>query len=313
MFKNKTILKELTRICNQLQILETEIVFRNKKYNVTTENKLISLINILYSECYALKESYQSKADFSYNYQLNTDEKFLKELSENNQTKERIHLGWKINQNYPNGFLEVTKNNKNKIIHNNDIINQDHTFVSFISKKEDRLRQPTFYYSFSNETIQLDKEITRIYWNITSEGAAKLIKIITEKLNYYLIPFLFKCLNHPDLYFRRDAAVLYIEDKNLKILNFLLPEICIEMKTYLEKDVPLFTFKYFNGVGIAQSPNSQESFGMNRINILAESLLNNINCKDILILINNISNNFLKKGVNPDLPYLNRGNKIIIK
>lgn len=312
MFKDKIILKELMRICEQLQILESNIIFRNKKYTVTPENKVVGLINILYSECYALKESYQSGLISKKVLQHSLDEKFVNELSKNNHTQERILKGWQIKHNYHNGYLEVSKNNKSKIIHSADLRSQDNLIVSFLEKKEDQFRQQTFYYNFSNVTFELNKEITRIYWNITSEGASKLINIITKKLNYYTIPFLFKCLNHPDLYFRRDAAVLYIEDENLKIIDFLLPEICYEMKNYLEDDVPLFSYKYSKGVGLAQSPNNQESFGMNRVSILAESLLNNVNLNDTSAVINQISIDFLKKGINPETPFLNKGFKVLI-
>jgi hypothetical protein len=88
-----------------------------------------------------------------------------------------------------------------------------------------------------------------------------------------IIPFIFKCLTHPDLYFRRDAAVLYIEDSMMPIIKMLLPEICEEMKDYLQEDVPLFACQYAKGVGIAESPNEHESFGMNRVAIIAEVLL----------------------------------------
>ena len=36
-------------------------------------------------------------------------------------------------------------------------------------------------------------------------------------------------------------------------------------KPYLEEDVPLFTYKYNKGTGIAENPSAHESFGMNRM------------------------------------------------
>ena len=318
MFKDKIVLNELERICSQLQVSESDIFFRNKRYSVTNENKLVSLVNILYSECYALKENYQNGAMHIQNANFNFEETFVAELSLNNTTQEKITNGWKINKNFQNGYFEVTKNNKNRIIHSSDIrhphnYSSDDKMISIFQPKEDKYRQPTFYYVFSNETIALDDQITRIYWNIGSKGASKLIQIITQKLNYYHIPFLFKCLNNPNLYFRRDPAVLYVEDKNLQMLSLLLPDLSATMENYLEEDVPLFTFKYSKGIGIAQSPSSKESFGMSRMGILAESLLDLTNKNaDTTKTIKHISVEFLKKGINPEAPFLNKGSKILI-
>jgi hypothetical protein len=315
MFKDKTTLNELKRICNQLEVSEFEIVFRNKKYKVTPENILNSLVNILYSECYALKETYQTTGVFKkQNHFFDIDETFVSQLSTNNSSNDKIQEGWVIKKNLENGLVEVIKENRTKIVHYNQLANnalKDTVTIHF--SKEDKYKQQTFYYVFSNQDFDLNKGITRIYWNINSDGAAILIKHITTKLNYYNIPFLFKCLNNPNLYFRRDAAVLYIEDENIQIIKHLLPDLCIAIQNYLEDDVPLFSFKYRKGVGIAENPNNHESFGMNRINILAESLLKFSNTKkDVDTMLKQISYDFIEKGINPEKPYLNKGSRILI-
>ena len=60
MFEDKTILSELNRLISQLSISDSAIAFRGNVYPVTPGNTLEILTNILYSECYALKERYQA-------------------------------------------------------------------------------------------------------------------------------------------------------------------------------------------------------------------------------------------------------------
>jgi hypothetical protein len=235
-------------------------------------------------------------------------------LSQHNHTKEKTEQGWKVKQTYPNGYAEITRNNENRIVHTSSIKAQTtgEQTVSVLLPKEDRYRQPTFYYAFSNELMDTSQKLVRIYWNCTSDGAQVLLDNITAKLNLYNIPFLFKCLNQPGLYFRRDAAVLYIEDKLIPLLELILPEICREMDAYLEEDVPLFSYHYSKGVGIAENPNIQESFGMNRMTMVAEALLNSSLKKlqpDETIM--EIAVAFQQKGINPSATFLNKGSRTL--
>ena len=318
MFKDKTTSLELNRLISELQISDSEIVFRNKKYNISGQDALTSLINILYSECYALKEIYQTGLSKKQNISIEANSTFVEQLSKHNFTAEGIDEGWHIKSNLNNGYFQVVKGTVQKTIHFSEFRNSnalepssEHNTSIFLSK-EDRQRQPTFYYAFSNSILDLDKNITRLYWNINSEGAAPLLKEITTKLNDYSIPFLFKCLNHPSLYHRRDAAVLYISSEHLNVITLLLPEISAKISTYLEYDVPLFALRFSKGLGIAESPKNNESFGMHRVGLVAKSLLDlsdkQIDKKEKLT---HIAVQFLKVGIRPEAPFLNKGSKTL--
>ncbi|MEO6177210.1 MAG: T3SS effector HopA1 family protein [Flavobacterium circumlabens] len=319
MFQDKTIIKELTRLVSQLHISDSTILFRDKQYATTAENAMGSLISILYSECYALKESYQSgEKERAVHFSV-TNDAFSELLSQNNHSKNKTEKDWMVKNIYPNGYLEIVKLAEHRIIPVSSVtdipvgstaaIGQT---VTVLFPKEDKHRQPTFHYVFSNQSLNPSPNLTRIYWNCISEGAPVLINILTKTLNYYNIPFLFKCLNHPDLYFRRDAAVLYVEDAMLPIIKMLLPEICDEMKEYLEEDVPLFTYPYAKGVGIAESPNAQESFGMNRVTILAETLFQTAHKKLVAAaVVDEIAAAFVQRGIDPENTFLNKGSKIV--
>ncbi|PWB25437.1 T3SS effector HopA1 family protein [Flavobacterium sp. HTF] len=319
MFQDKVIINELTRLISQLHISDAFITFRNKQYAVTSENKLSYLTSILYSECYALKESCQSGTDNRQFDFTETDDAFTEMLSQNNHSKNKTEENWIVKSIYPNGYLEIAKETEIRIVAASALLNipagataETGQIVTVLFPKEDKYRQPTFYYVFSNQYFNASQKLTRIYWNCTSEGAAVLVNAVTSKLNHYNIPFLFKCLNHPNFYFRRDAAVLYIEDSMLSIINMILPEICEEMKEYLEEDVPLFAYAYAKGVGIAESPNEYESFGMNRAAIIAETLLQTASKnQDANAILNEITTAFSNRGISPKATYLNKGSKII--
>lgn len=319
MFQDKNILEELTNLIEQLEVSGSHITFREKQYAIMPENALGSLVNVLYSECYALKETYQKGLAKRQNGTIGISDDFVNLLSANNHTKDKEEQGWQIKNAYSNGYVEVIKHGKTKAVRYSELRNLPNGIAPAIGQtvavhfsKEDKQRQPSFYYVFSNHALDLSQKLTRIYWNINSKGAAELIKNITKTLNHYNIPFLFKCLNHPDLYFRRDAAVLYIEDDAMHIINLILPEICGIMNEYLEEDVPLFTYKYSKGVGIAESPNTQESFGMNRVGIVAEILMHSVQKNETSdAVIKQIETAFLKKGINPSAPFLNKGSRIL--
>ena len=318
MFKDKITLLELNRLISEIQISDSKIVFRNKSYNILNEDALTSLTNILYSECYALKEIYQTGLSKKQQVSIEADSELVEQLSKHNFTTERIDGGWHVKSNLNNGYFQVVKGTAQKTIHLSEFRNSNapdqssgHTASIFL-RKEDRHRQPTFYYAFSNNALHLNKNMTRFYWNINSKGAAPLLEELTKKLNHYNVPFLFKCLNHPSLYYRRDAAVLYLSDEHVNLMTILLPELCAKLADYLEEDVPLFSFRFSKGLGIAENPRSNESFGMHRVGLVAKSLLD-VSTKqlDKKETVQHIGTHFLNEGIQPERPFSNKGSKTL--
>lgn len=308
MFEDKDILRELSRIVNQLHISGDRINFRNRYYGLSSENIRQGLTNILYAECYALKEAYQSGSLSKKENIIGHDQDFLNLLSDSNHSKDRTEHGWLIQTDYKNGYAEIAKHDQIRVVPMSAIRGVDSVFFP----KEDRYRQPTFYYVFSDQHFDVLEQTNRVYWNISSEGAPVLIGSITKILNHYKVPFMFKCLSHPALYFRRDAAVLYVDDTVMPMLRMLLPEIYHQVEKFLDDDVPLFSCKYQGGIGLAESPNKHESFGMNRMAILADALLA-IQPKMLYdtAAIQEIAAVFLQKGINPARPHLNKGSRIL--
>ncbi len=306
---------ELTDFISKLNIGKSMIRFGKQEHPIGSKPKVDILKNIVYSEWYSLKRRYQLAAREEAFLQNEDNEKFQNELKKNNQTLSRDEEGWEISKDLGNGYLEITKFQKKEIVAKSAIKPQEQNYFSNQTKEvtvhftngKSNL-QPNFYYVFGKQRLNTAENLTRIYWNINSDGAPKLVNIITTTLNHYHLPFLFKCLNKPNLYYRRDPAVLYLESQNLAFLGNLMPEIYECIKEFLDEDTPLFSYEYQPGIGIAESPNIGESFGLNRAEIVAKVLANS-NASSTENLISQIDQAFTKNNLQPEAPYLKAGIK----
>lgn len=154
-------------------------------------------------------------------------------------------------------------------------------------------------------------QIVNIYFNFSPEGAVAVMFAIARQLNEIKIPFSFKVLYDPSDYGRYDSGVLYFERNNYKAVRQVLQNIYAENKSHFQKEMPLFTKSLAQGLGLAEEPTdkftTQDSFGMNRCGIVANSLLeawlkgdNSPLCR-----MASISQNFSQQGIELQRPYLN--------
>lgn len=309
-------LEELTHIFSQLEFSTNEFHFRKKCYHHTDENVVDILTAVLYSECYAKKKSVQLLGETLWMGNTENEYLFIDQLSANNCTEVHIENGWTVKNVQSNGFMELGKSAIKKIVAltayikagPSDIPNINQV-ISITLPKEDRWIQQGFYYVYSNEPFDAFQPMVRIYWNTDSAGAILLVKAITQQLNLYHIPFIFKCLNHPAAYTRRDPCVLYLSKKYYTICSWLLDTIEVELKNHLYEDVPLFAYKHSNGIGIAENPLTNESFGMNRMKMVAEALIGFSKENDGISATDSIKNAFIKRGIDFNTAYLNKGSK----
>lgn len=117
----------------------------------------------------------------------------------------------------------------------------------------------------------------RVYFNLSPEGAVAVIVSLTRQMNKIKIPFTFKVLYNPSDYERYDSGVLYFERSNYEAIWQVLRSIYAEARSHFRTEVPLFTKLLAPGLGLAEEPDhkfaTQESFGMNRCQIVANGLL----------------------------------------
>jgi HopA1 effector protein family len=84
-------------------------------------------------------------------------------------------------------------------------------------------------------------------------------------------------LYNPSDYMRYDSGVLYFERNNYNAVKQVLNRVYLNERSHFRKEVPLFTKPLAPGLSVAEEPNQkfaiQESFGMNRCQIIANALL----------------------------------------
>ncbi|MGE5658245.1 MAG: T3SS effector HopA1 family protein [Actinomycetota bacterium] len=170
---------------------------------------------------------------------------------------------------------------------------------------------------YSSTAPDRQQQLVRVYFNISPEGAVTVMASLTKQLNAISIPFCFKALYNPKDYGRYDTAVLYFEKHNYPTIRQVLQSIYAESQLHFGEEVPLFTKSIAPGLAVAEEPNrkfsAQESFGLNRCHIVANSLLEARQKGDeskvnrmVLIL-----EKFAQQEVDLQYPYLNPGSQDI--
>lgn len=162
------------------------------------------------------------------------------------------------------------------------------------------------------------KNIVRVYFNLTAEGAPPIMNSLTQKLNDAFVPFHFKTLYNPLGYDERcDCAVLYFGKENYDLVKYTLEYVYSKHRAYFQTKVPLFSKLLAPGLGLAEEPNQKfaerESFGQNRCQIIAKSLLEakiqgNNTSQERMAAINQ---NFSSLGIDLHHPYLNSNSQDI--
>ncbi|NEP54096.1 MAG: hypothetical protein F6K65_37020, partial [Moorea sp. SIO3C2] len=78
-------------------------------------------------------------------------------------------------------------------------------------------------------------------------------------------------------YERHDSGVLYFDKCHYHAVEGVLKTVYTEHQSHFQPEVPLFTMELAPGLGLAEEPDQkfaeQESFGMNRCQIVANGLL----------------------------------------
>ena len=170
-------------------------------------------------------------------------------------------------------------------------------------------------YSSGNPDSQ--KQLVRVYFNLSPEGAVAVMEQLTQQLNAVPIPFSFKALYNPKNYWRYDAAVLYLEKHNYATIRQVLQSVYAEHQAHFGEEVPLFTKLMAPGLALAEEPNrkfsAQESFGLNRCQIVANSLLEarQQGNESMGNRMRSILDNFARQEIDLQHPYLNPGSQDI--
>lgn len=225
--------------------------------------------------------------DLENNTVLGIDVAFYQRLHESNSGQGYFDPSWSVLREESDGSLAVTKGGLRLHIERDKHLQPSQQAVVVgeevaILMPKNRV-QNGFYMAVSNvgfsriEDSKSQQVTVRIYFNLTPDGAVAVMGSLTQLLNEMAIPFSFKVLYNPKDYQRYDSGVLYFDKKDYESVARVLDTVYVEHQLHFQPDVPLFTMQLVPGLGLAEEPDQkfgeQESFGMNRCQIVANGLL----------------------------------------
>jgi HopA1 effector protein family len=206
---------------------------------------------------------------------------FYVQLEEANKGEGYFDSGWSVLREETDGSLAVTKGGLRLHIQRKKHLQESEQaaalsdFVSIMMPKN--LVQNGFYMAVGNAGLQGEEAMVRVYFNFTPEGAVAVMAGLTERLNQRGIPFSFKALYNPVDYQRYDAGVLYFGKTDYELVRQIVANVYQQNQSIFKPEIPLFTLELAPGLGLAEEPDkkfgSEESFGMNRCQIIANGLL----------------------------------------
>lgn len=247
------------------------------------------------------------------------DPGFLDRLARANRGRDLWDPGWEVYRSGPGGQLCVSKGDRHRSASPGDYATggipgampRIGERVWLRAPRESRTTQPGFYYLFG-ETLSGawdDASLVRFYFHSTADGVCALIDHLTGQLNRYFVPYRMKTLTNPAHYGRADGTVLYVARDSFQIVARLLRALPEPVAAGLLPRVPLFTWRLRPGVGVAEEPNTGESFGMHRCRLAAEGVVEawRQGRQTREARLQAIRDRFVRHGVHLDRPYLNPG------
>jgi hypothetical protein len=246
------------------------------------------------------------------------DPGFLDRLARANRGRDLWDWGWKVYRTGPGGQIFVHKGDRHRSALPGDyVVGRPGAFVQvgewvwLRAPRDSRTTQPGFYYLFGETLAGAwdDASLIRFYFHTTAEGVCGLIDSLTAQLNRYLIPYRMKTLIDPSLYGRADGTVLYVARDSFQIVARILRAMPEPVAAGLRPRVPLFTWPLRPGVGVAEEPNTGESFGMHRCRLVAEGVVEAWRQGSQILdaRLRAVRDRFIREGVHFDRPYLNPG------
>jgi HopA1 effector protein family len=231
----------------------------------------------LYSECYVKRFPHRAPPDDG---STQSATPFVQALSSNNLTQYRWDLNWRIYALGQNGQLFLQKGEFQHSAMPGEYVSQGAplqpgAFVNLWMQKESSQTQPGFYFVYGETPSDVwdEFELLRYYFHATAKSAPALIRYWTDELNRFRVPFRLKTLTEVTHYTRTDAMVLYFARRYHPLAARLALQMPADVAGGLRPETPLFARALRPGVGIAEDPNTGESFGMHRCRLTAEGIL----------------------------------------
>lgn len=239
-------------------------------------------------------------------------------LTSAHASKTRWDTNWKIYRVDTNGTVHACKGDRHRICLPGSYIvtGNPQRFpriddsIQILQPAHAHDLQPGCLYLFGEtpDSHYDENAISRVYLNIKQQHLADIVHEIGSRLNRYCVPYRLKCQlleRHQD---RTDGTVLYIARRNIQIVLRVLSHIAKHYRDCFCSAAPLFTKLLAPGIAAAEDSGSGESFGLQRMAVVADALLSAAtNGKERLTLAE-VEQHFLASQIAPDRPFIHAGN-----
>jgi HopA1 effector protein family len=249
---------------------------------------------------------------------------FYAALNDNNTGKGYFDSGWMALKESSDGLLAVQKDGLTLHVsrdrHLNEI-DRSAEIGDWVAVHLPRnLLEADCYVAVSNAGLpqtanQEEDPLVNVYFNLDAEEALILMKELTIALNPLALPFKFKVPLDKENCDRPDCIGLTFSKAHYPAIQPHLSAIYQKQQAQYRPETPLFTKFLAPGLALAELPRQsftpQESFGLNRHQIIAEGLLsawrqqNNAPAERMSA----IRQSFAAYGIDLDYAYLNPGSE----
>lgn len=166
---------------------------------------------------------------------------------------------------------------------------------------------PDTYIAIGNLGVPDPAQSVQLFFNFTPSAAIEIMQKLTQSLNKLSIPFQFSILHNPALFYRYNSGSLRLSKSCYSATQTLLQRIYKAHRSSFSPNVPLFSKQLAPGLGIAEAPTISDTFGEQRCQLLARSLVASMDQDKQLSTskLDIIHQTFAAAGINWLQPYLN--------
>lgn len=269
-----------------LQHKYLSLLLRNFVHGIYYNGSLQQVLSVNHAA-----KNYSPHKSLEPNYHVGIDWDFYEQLHLHNHGRGHYDPNWQVLRLEPDKTIAVTKNGLTLYVEPECYLKTGKKSIKIgdliaIWMPKNRL-QNGCYIAVGNlgqeQSVKLDNNLQnnlgvgKIYFNVTPSGAIALMDTLTQQLNKANIPFSFEVLYNPGNYGRYDAGTLHFEIQNYPDIHKILQIVYQQHQSDFQPEIPLFTKFLAPGLSLAEEPKQkfmpQESFGMNRCQIVANALL----------------------------------------
>ncbi|MGB8020868.1 MAG: T3SS effector HopA1 family protein [Candidatus Nanopelagicales bacterium] len=168
-------------------------------------------------------------------------------------------------------------------------------------------RSAGFYVAHSDADLDYLEPLTRMYVNVSPDGAAEWLHDACTRLNGAGLPFDLKVANDAAHFHRCDVAVLYFPRRLVPAFWQILAPLLADRVDQLRSTVPGLVLRVRPGVGVADDPANGRSFGLDRCRAIAAGLLHAASDGPIADPLTAVSAALADGGIDPTRPHLHSG------